>query len=201
MQNFCTWDGTFIGEIDKDKIIKESKLDKYDVIELINDELMIVTKYKTNIPLILDELKPLFNIKKLGRNSAMLKGKKVILTKITKDCKIFNSEEFFEEDIRLSYYFRYMVGLIQNTDKTLIISDRYITSFKEDNIDFNKSDLTKVCFKKWFENDWYDIKEMTLDLTKNKMLFKFKLDEVIMRIDDEYLYLSFKIIDRMNQLI
>ena len=209
------WNGTFLNNLDKKYIVSDRKEKTLRIMEIKDDSdtvyRVIVTDFKNSVPLIADELKPLFKLRKLGRHSCMIKGKKKILTRIEENHQIFN--EIFcrtcvEDDIKKSFFFRFVVGLTYNVDKSLSFEGGNVTSFYENDINFEKSNLSKTCLNKWFDEGWDEITLMTKNLLKNSrdmnkklMSLKFKIHEIVVLVDKEYTWICNQIIDRLNNLI
>jgi hypothetical protein len=210
MEKIFHWDGSHIGKLSNNNIIEYKNYDNLEII-FLNDSgekyTAIITKYTNSIALVIDELKPLFGIEKFGRHSCYINKSKKILTLIKNNYKPFTPDSIISlksslrNDIRQSYVFRYITGLTYNIDKSLWYVNGKITSYYENKIDFNKSDITKTCFNKWFLDDWNDVVKILKKIVgKNIMFFKFKIDEIILRVDKNYIQNSNEMIKRIEQL-
>lgn len=144
---------------------------------------------------------------KIGRHICKYKNKTYIISQI-KDTES-NLEDFTKysesekNKIKKSFHFRYLLGMPNNTLKSLVFRKykngfKYITSERDDKI-FCWDDLPDKLVKDIFE-DWWNIDKMTKKMFKNINLinFRFKLEETINRISKDYSWISIFIIQRIR---
>jgi hypothetical protein len=214
------WDGSFLGNVN-DEIIQRSEENGLKIVKFKNGSVGYITCYKDNIPLIADELKPLFNLKKIGRHSCRIGGRKYILHKISRSirhefpfsdnislCKYINEDTI--EDVRRAMIFRYIIGFIKNIESSLWIRIRsnnevYVTSHYENIINYDRCTLKDKIVKKIFDN--WDVVDTTLknmiikeDKMKDLIKLRWKISETINRVDNNYVYLTNAIIRRIDEL-
>ena len=221
------WDGSFIGEIDK--YVRKILYVKKNVIIILKHKIKIIlTSYKNNISLIADELKPLFGLSKIGRHLCIYKKKKYIISLIKKNIKtpfeprpikeFYNDSpsKIYKDNLKLSikkcFHFRYILGLTLNTLNSLQLNELnngivIITSSKESKIFYadgnsNKNSLPDLLIKNWF-GDWGEVSNLTkrLFVDKNLITLRFEIENIISRIDPEYLWWSSYIIRTIDNFL
>lgn len=199
MQNFV--------EINKDDILNEEK----NKITLIDNTVLNLenwTSNKNNVQLIINEIKPLFGIKKLKRYKCTIGTKKYIATETClkedtlKNCNYISETDL--KNIRYAYVFRYLVGITKNYDSSIYYIKKKFSSYVETAINYETSDISRICLKKWFSDDWrtiYRIIRTIKNSYTDLMTLKFKIDEIINSVDNSYIWLSTKIIERMEEIM
>lgn len=160
-----SWDGSDLGDISRFFIsIKEAAFDT------VGAKLRIKTrkgkieclawKYTDDIPLIIDELKPIFGLEKIGRHKCIIQKTKLLIARIKDvDENIFNNSKIQRKDnidkIREHIVFRHLFGVITTTDFLWYRASKGVMSFKEVGISFDKnsSHISDSNVSKWFEDD------------------------------------------------
>ena len=179
------WDGSSLGTIIQDNILDKyiiKYLEYWDI--LINGfhTVCIIRQYKDYTPCIIDELKPLFGLIKLGTHYARYGNNYVILirSRMDKECKEVNAEMFLREyvgntalfdekmvqKIKEIYVFRDLLCLAKSNDDSIIlrknITDHEIlpVSIIDTSLKIHKlidptvsSVLPENIFNKWLTND------------------------------------------------
>ena len=154
------WDGSFIGEINE-YIISYEIIENYVRLNFKDNLSAYVFKYENSVPLIADEIKPLFGIIKIGRHSATWNGKKVLLSKIEgSESLLEGTNDIQFEDIQKSYIYRWCLGLTSFGDNILKVRTyksgiKRVTSYVETEYNYdpkNKycSKITKSVIIKWY---------------------------------------------------
>jgi hypothetical protein len=215
------WDGSYLGDVTDDIILRDE--DKgYNLIKFKNGSVGYITPFKDNIPLILDELKPLFSLRKIGRHSCRIENKKYILHKISRGLrheypcsnhislyKHYNEKVII--DIRRSLMFRYIMGLVKNVESSLWIrirgnAENYVTSYNERTINYETSILTDPLIERIFES--WDVAVSTLkdmisekDFKNEIIRLRWSITETINRIDNNYVYLTNSILRRIDEIV
>lgn len=171
------WDGSDLTEFIKDEAIKihEAKSEKrmYWIIEnekgkeREKEEVLVKSSAHTFACLV-DELKPVFGLEKVGTHWVKLYGKIYILFKPEKNRKNVLIEELtlndykydknLEKEIQKIFLFREIVGVPRTTEKNVIlrIKGLYVQpiSFYESNLKPNNSGkvLSNIILDKWFKD-------------------------------------------------
>ena len=180
------WDGSDVTEFIKDETthIHEAQSEKrmYWIIERENEIETVLAKTSTHtFACLVDELKPVFGLEKMGTHWVKLHGKIYILFKPEKDRKNVILEELtlneykndkndkhknheykydknFEREIRKIFLFREIVGVPRNTEKNVIlrIKGLYVQpiSFYEANLKPDNSGkvLSNIILDRWFKD-------------------------------------------------
>lgn len=227
------WNGGFLGTINKTNILgiynghNNQKI--YDI-SFLGYRVMCYGKYSKNThPCICDELKGLFNQRKIGTHwFRMGKSKIFIISKIRYNhlneiqaefrlnelTNIYNAE--FRRQVREIYAFRDVLNISQNYERMinircprLPILRPYPISYQETSINpERKNGISKAIMNKWFDGlsipdilrDMFKItNEIHIDLLINKI--RSKIQDIIIRIDKTQIWLENYIITRLhNQL-
>lgn len=202
-----TWDGSDLGDITHFFIcIKEAAFNT------VGAKLKLKTrkgkieclawKYGDDIPLIIDELKPIFGLNKIGRHKCIIKKTRLLIARIKHvDENIFdnskNQRKGNIDKIREHIVFRHLFGVLTTTDFLWYRASRGVMSFKEVSISFDKnsSHISDSNVNKWFEGERASILVTVRNLFsriaihKNKsptstILFaRLQVDKVIRRIN------------------
>ena len=175
-----------------------------------------IYKYKDDIPLIIDEIKPIFGLEKIGRHTCLIKNKKYLLSQICEENEyIFNEVEnkYDIQQIRETIAFRYIM-CITTTGNFLWYRKSSVLSYKDCSINPSRDDfkLSLVIIKKWFENDnnmIYDtIYHMLIKICNNKYNLRytvrqivFNISAIILQINKNFIFLANIILNKLNNLI
>ncbi len=176
------WDGTSIGVITEDQILNKyvlGSLEYWDIRKDIYQTICIVRKCKDFTPCIIDELKPLFGLIKLGTHYCKYESNYIILIRSRMDIHGKNiAKEIFLSDyttkldenlinrIKNIYIFRDILCLGKSNDSSIILrrnmtdNDIYPISFIDTPIKLAKlidiklsTVIPEVTFKKWLKDD------------------------------------------------
>jgi len=205
------WDGSDLGEIAP--CIAKLDYEGTDVIGIVIKSLKTIRfriyKYEDDIPLIADELKPIFGIAKTGRHKASIYNTKVILCKslTSEDCTKYKSgevnltevketlgKEFFKDnlinEIRKSFVFRWILGLKANSEKTVVLTFRptgLITSgiYRETDISLatEEKNREQTRILKYVMKDWFDNTYENVRKTLEEMIDERSTGELRDKID------------------
>ena len=200
------WDGTDVSDIINTSEIFEAKYNKrtYWVIREPNpeskpesnptEETCLVRSCKTNLPCIIDELKPIFGLQKLGTHWCKYKGKVKQLIKCVRGTEGYVTEEITLNQIndispllilqvQEIFTFRELLGITCSYDSSIIVrqtkNGMYPISFYEPNMVMENSKVIPfTVLDKWFENSSID------DVVKR--LFKIndinRLDKLLQQV-------------------
>lgn len=174
------WDGTDVGEISS--VVRG--LDEY-TFTLIDNSRVGVSSHNMDY-IVIDELKPVFGIDKIGRHSCTYNGNKCIIHRILKDSYIsdFGSiDSYLINEIRDAYTCRWMLGVKQSYHNTVIIRtyksgvSRAIP-FSEKGVDYTTdshwgSKLPKNIVDKWFGNE----SDITMEESRFRLVSRYNMTE------------------------
>lgn len=198
------WDGSDLGDITKYYIdIKPAREGTSGSILKLrikhSVEKCFAWKYGNDLPLIVDELKPIFGLNKIGRHKCSIEGVKMIIAKkVDKEENILKKGEGNIDQIRECIVFRHLFGIITSGDSLWYRPSEGVISFKELTIDLNKntSQINKTKINKWFDGDYDLVTETVITLLKKSnsedyslvkltQLIRSKISKVINRINSE----------------
>lgn len=171
--NTFRWDGSYLGQHPKSIVIATSKPHRYRFSQLMIDRsttYVIMKESKTIIPCIIDELKPLFGLTKLGTHSIHIGGRLYVLVHVISDEKGLPIEDpklsevklpdpvpsEWIQEIRKIFCFRQLIGLKYTPSCTIIVRTKNdllsFISIWEADFDFQKNgpSVSKYVTKKWF---------------------------------------------------
>lgn len=186
------WDGSDLGEISSFITEYEQHPDKVLYIYISTNMCSVPARCYRDygiLPIILDELKPLFGIPKIGHHRANINGKPVLLSRVSSGGMLSlkqilgekNSEPWFIEQVRKVYVFRWIMGMVSNFDSSIgiIVSHNNclsVTSYKDTKIEPSKmkktNSIPQTAIKKWFDGSWNNV-----SLTLSQMLIYLYNDE------------------------
>lgn len=205
------WDGTSIGQIQE--LIKSYEITDKNVIVDLNICKAYVYKYENAIPLIADEIKPLFGLVKVGRHHGIWGNKDVLLCKIEgEESSLNDSVDIDIEEIQKSYIFRWCLGFSSYGDDILRVRKyrnniKTVTSYIESEYNYKPkhkycSKITKSVFTKWFYNvNNLDSIIKTMFKREELPLLSNQLDSIIKRIDKTHISWINNIIYRIQSYL
>ena len=220
------WDGTDVSVLINQCDIYEAKYNKlkYWVIHSPDKqtETCIARSSKCSLPCLVDELKPVFGLPKLGTHWCRLKNQTYVLIKCNK-----TKEGYIQEEITLNqieqqtnllrlqvqevFAFRELLGVTCSYDSSVIIRDGrsgpYPISFYEPNmVTENTKVIPVTILDQWFGDLSIDdvVKRLCRIQTIDKLgtvLYELrtKIEEVIERVDRRAITYKNCIIDRITQ--
>lgn len=174
--------------------------------------------YKNDVPLIIDEIKPIFGLKKIGRHKCILNKKRLLIAKIEhEDENVFNNMEhkYDIKEIQNIIVFRYIMGLISRGSFIWYRNETELISYKDVTISFEKksSNITKLLLNKWFNKNINNVSSTMLRLSNNSKVMSTKtfsqrnslivlrIKKIVNSINPKYIYVCNDILTRMNNLI
>lgn len=205
------WDGSHVGAID-DLISEHQMVGKYLVVFLKDRTCGFINRYDTSVPLIADELKPLFGLAKMGRHRCTVTGREAIITRYIEEEGPFSPGVLTSPAtvlaIRRAYLFRWALGLLHNVDGSLWYR-KYksgvidVTSCRDSKIGYEKttSIITQAVLKRWFNNDWSLVNETAHHVFGGRQIKAFlsEIGTIIRRVDPNFGWWSNAIIGRLKQ--
>ncbi len=219
------WDGSNVTDLlrDENTTIYEGKNEKKKYWIVKTKEMLETIGVKTSAhmtPALIDEMKPIFNLDKVGTHWGKLnnkiyilfpleKNKDSILEELTLDK--YKYDKNIEREIRKIFLFREVLGVTQNCEKSIILRKKnlYIQpiSFYESNIRPSTSGkvLSNLILEKWFIGkdldkavcEFFNIDD--LENINNILLpLKDKLESVINRVDPNSIMYVDEILSRIR---
>lgn len=161
------WDGSYLGILSSENILTTVRTNvTYCRISYKGCETTCILRWiKNSLPCLIDEIKPLFGLEKLGTHWAHYKSKCVMLIQYNgspyyplKDIKSkyphILDDKSFRYRIQQIYVFREILQLSQSNDSSiriLISGQNFIpVSFTDSSISYNRIQLPKTVIKSWF---------------------------------------------------
>jgi len=204
------WDGSDISDFIKDEKtqIKEGIYGKkvyWKIKHEEKEEICLKRNVTTTFPCLIDELKPVFELEKIGTHWFKFKGKKMILMKLKNENNFILEEvtldqigynKKIEEEVQKIFVFREILGTSKNYEKNIILRKKGFfikpISFYETNM--TPSSIGKVIpdtiLDKWFKETNLDASVLKLfkvekmeDINKVLLELKNKLMEIFNRVD------------------
>jgi len=220
-----TWDGSDIGAIDNyiyqcqkledDHILTLITLNSKGVVKFVHAKIL---RYKNEVPFIIDECKPLFGIKKVGKHKATLKDVKVVLVRFQGDVSIkkyfkdtgldpTKSGSHFKQELRKLFAFRWLMCLNCNYENTVEVRTgtgiNHPISCRENTFNYDSSSLAtripKTIIKTWFDEDDALADETITELVKDKdpSILRFEIQKIISRFDKQLISWNNGIFDKI----
>jgi hypothetical protein len=197
-----TWDNSYIGEIDS-LVSDEISEKKYLIVSLryneYTTEKAILYEFESFVPLICEDFKDIFNLRKNGKHIVKYKSKHMIMIKYKlqtnlKDYMKMNSFEikdlpdYIKKDIQKFIVFRYIFCL-KNINETSfdIVYEAFNPPFIINNLE---NDLNyKVKVTRRLINDWFGNTENFIKTIKSMIngrdisLLRFQIQNIIEKYD------------------
>lgn len=222
------WDGSHLGEFKHDIICGTCEIngDRYCKFN-INDHIFYahIKTVTDNISCLVDELKELFGLRKLGTHTVRIHSKLYLLIKantiksatknemsIIEDISInkvaINPTDnvLFQREVQKIVVFRELLGISAGGRNIIRIrydlDGPYPLSYIENNIDYDKHKITLQIYRKWFADlSISDILPKIVnygdDLTETIAQYRGEIEKVITRVNKDYIWISSFIVNRM----
>lgn len=213
------WDGSNLGDVDA-QIQSWEIRDEFTIVYFKSGESAYANRFDSSVPLIADELKPLFGLSKIGRHRCLISGRSALISQIVANERRFTpliATDDMIPSIRRAYVFRWSLGLTQNFDKMLWVRSyksgiTLVTSFCEKKYDFasaaasqtgsvkpTRSRITETAVKKWF-GDWKIADDIMREIFghRNMTEIRFEIDAIVRRVDKSYVSWVTGIISRIQ---
>lgn len=220
-----TWDGSDIGPIDG-CIYSCQKSDHDHILHLWTKNPkgqpklipVKILKYKNEIPIIIDECKPLFGLKKVGKHKAMIKDIQVVIVRYQGDISLKRylndmlltpekTGKYFIEEIRKVFVFRWLMCLNNNWENTIEVRTgsgiNYPISCRENTFNYDASSLS-TRIPKTIMNIWFDGSEDMIDIItqsflkdKDLSVLRFEIQKIINKFDKQLISWNNSIFDKI----
>ena len=219
------WDGSHLGKIeDRDIVSKTSGPRPFSTLTFRFQEQTYqcwVKRISTLQATLIDELKPLFGLAKLGTHSIFVKSRLYLLVRpfTGPHCQLdeirFSPSRSFREQVQLIFAFRHVLALSCSFESSIQVRSvyglSYPISFRDGTMNFwsTRPILPGTILKKWFKYDHESIRETLLRaldidvtrLTAFMLRFRTSLEVTILRLDKSLIWTSNYILERlMNHL-
>ena len=219
------WDGSNITDFinNENTIIEEGVNEKKIYWKITNGnftEICLIRSSTNTLPCLIDELKEVFGLEKIGTHWFKFKSKNMILLKLIRE-KDYILEELsldqlgfikeLEDDVQKIFIFREILGMSKNFEKSIILRNKgfYIRpiSFYDPNMKPNCGGkvIPDTILNKWFKNTNLDeavLKLFEIDKLENitfvLLKLKTKLEKICLRVDPNSITSMDEILSRIR---
>lgn len=205
------WDGSYLGSIDG-RIGNVVKAFPFKMADIRFDKIYRVAIHPTKnaFPCVVDELAPLFGIRKIGTHTVTIKKILYAIYNVgpeavnLRDYKNPSYNYFFHQYVQDVFVFRLIIGLEFNTESSVIVLDDKPASYR------NRYDEPVVLESKIsiaMTDRWFDEKGIGSSLERmipgpdGVSYIRPKIQKVIMRIDPNLIWLDGQMIALINRLM
>lgn len=221
------WDGSNVTNFIENVIIQEGKYNKrkyWKIIKGDDYEICLVKTSPNTFPCLIDELKPVFNLEKIGTHWFKFKSKTMILLRlINKDNTVLEEltldkiklsldkikfNKYLQHEVQKIFIFRELLGMTANFEKSIILRNKglYIKpiSFNDTNMaPYSEGKvIPETIIKKWFNDG--DLNEAVLKMfgseNINLVLLKLKsdLEKICLRVNKDLIINIDEILTRIR---
>ncbi len=207
------WNGTWLGNYDKDNIIRKIKHYPYDCYEInmmykntTVNMTVAMHSYGSSIPCIIDELAPLYGQCKIGTHTIAFGKKNYVMYHI--GCNYvtlanYNGpiSEDMRQDVRDIFTFRLIMGQNQNNENSIIINNECLMSLRNNYIPerLDVMDISSSVVRDWSLNNFAEsVKRMQLHHGGSRL--RSLTQSVIRKLDSELIWFDGLIMSRLTQL-
>ena len=213
------WDGSSLGSHRYNIIESSAIIDniKYAHIKLNNEETYAIYYRSDSLfPCIIDELKPLFGLIKLGTHSILIESKQFILVKVPTSSgsiitevsvdKLDNKMSTkFQDMLKQVFIFRNLMGLSSSLKAIHIRFDKewLPTSYLDHGYRSGRSSLNNNIITKYFGDSFKVYTRGYLKIQHGRQLssslsnWRSSIDLIVKRIDIGHIWISGNVINRM----
>lgn len=210
--NFIAWDGSHLGNIDE-MVTEEKHARPLKYLYLKGngfDQWISYHKSDTLLPCIIDEMAPIFTIRKIGTHSARLNDKLIIIYNTPEEYGDISKypRDLMTIDFKLRVQdvlaFRLFAGLGLNWPTSIVIKGGYPCSYNnkvaKTGPNTTKISITTTCTM--FVDDISDTKKrMNIDTPEEVFALQSQIQEIISRINKQLFWYENFIIDSINRLV
>lgn len=169
---------------------------------------------KTLIPVIIDNMKPIFKLNKLGccyndkyiiYTPCIMRGTWVEEMRLNEyEGELSDSQK---DEVRKILVFRYIVGLTSIHERSILIRGKKLYDYGGESIKFDDRDryLTKAVHSRWFRETSMvsTLKDMVkrnkeFDQINDILEIRIKLERIVKKVDKKYLNIVSVITDRIS---
>ncbi len=168
----------------------------------IGFEWMYVHRFKDQIPLIVDELKTIFGLSKVGRLKATMHGRPCILTRISGDERyLVYGEEAPLNDVMRCFIFRWALDLIHHGDHDMIVrreKNTAVVSYNEEILSHN-TNIPVTVMTKWFGSHENLDKSIKMIIGSQSMpRLRGQIESVVKRVSPSHIWIVMKILTKLE---
>lgn len=221
------WNGSEVTELIKNSIIEEAVYNKTIYWRVIHNEkeqyCMVRSMSNGILPCLIDEIKPIFDLEKIGTHWTKYNNKKLLLLKVNVNVTgsiiydlhldIFPFNEKLCHEVQKIFAFRNLLGMSKSYETSIILRkiNKYIVpiSYYEPNMEpSSEGKIPNTVLDKWFKN--ISIEEVVKNMLKIKDLkeianilhaFRSKLEKVVKRCDNSSITFVDEIISRIGSCL
>lgn len=158
MSLVLSWDGSDLGDITYAYIkIRKPAAGRVGAVLTLQTKAgrvkCLAWSYKNDIPLVIDELKPILGLAKIGRHKCVIDGTKLLLAQRLDPAENAAAKEDGDGDsVRYYILFRYFFGVITRGSFLWHRPSVGVISYKECTVSFTRqsSTISEANVKKWF---------------------------------------------------
>ena len=212
------WDGSHIGDYDSDIILNTVAHYPYNMYLIYISNLMIeprwVSMHKSDskYPCIIDEIKTIMGITKIGTHSLLIKRTLYILynvlsyPKLLRDLDVNQIEGLYLSQLKVkvqdTFVFRMIVGLSSNQESSIILVNGCPSSYRNKiDLDEDKNpDISQIMVKKWFVDTIEDSIRRFIYPSERTFHMRQRIQVVINRIDKDLIWIDNFIMDRLLRI-
>ena len=215
MPDYLPWNGTHLGSYTEDIIKSHVESEPYDMflveIPKYDDGAIWCTmqKSKSLYPCIVDEIKYVLTLTKIGTHSLYIGGKLHILYNIRNPTLLTKyemhpslSEVLFKQAIQDVYVFKMIVGCGHMYDKSILVMGNIPTAYQItiscDNMDIDN--IPKRVFDVWFIDQACNTVGRMMRRYKRTEIIRDNLQRVINSIDKSFIWLENLIIQKLMKI-
>lgn len=223
--SFLPWDGTYLGKCEETCILGKLNTHPFKMYCLcISGCITTPTWYpmhqsKDAYPCIIDEIKTVMGLPKIGTHSLHIGNKLYILynfhghrptlvSEVNLDMMTskMSKQQYnkFKTTMQDAFVFRMIVGLTLNSNSSIALcQDGSPTSYRN-KIDIKKDDksfeITEKCIKEWFVDTIQESVRRLIQPSVRTSLMRVRIQEVVNRIDPEYVWVDSMIVERIIRI-
>jgi hypothetical protein len=227
------WNGTHLGEYSHSIIQGTCKIngDRYCKFNIKGEIFYAHIKpVSDNLSCVIDELKVLFSLKKLGTHTIKFHNKLYLLIRanvkydkgimtVVEDVPIGrisigpSDNAYFREEVQKVVAFRELLSISNNAANVIRVRSHergpYPVSYVESRLDISNHKFTLQIYRKWFcDIDIHDVLPKMVkfhqygnDLHKLVTQYRWDVEDIINKINKDYVYLSGFIVDQLIKMM
>jgi hypothetical protein len=207
------WNGSWLGTYTDSIVIKTVKAYPFSICYIYIEGLMEtgtwVAKHqsKSAYPCIIDEIKTVFGMVKIGTHSITIKGKLYIIYNTMGPPMLLSNIQYsvtpeMKLQVQDTFVFRMIVGLNCNFESSICIVGGVPTSYRN-RIDVNSDDggaISNLMLNKWFTDSMRDSIKRMIAPSSRTWTARQRIQAVINRIDPQLIWIDNVIFDQMMKI-
>ncbi len=217
IEDVMCWDGSHLGDFKEDIVLDKMRYHPYSLynihipLYMQSPQWVLMHESKNKYPCVIDEIKPLFRLHKIGTHSIRIHSKLYIIYNIRANIPLLlkyyipeRMDDIFRRRIQDMFVFRMIVGLDCNCESSIIMINDVPSSLRN-KLDIDSDDkkltISTSMYNKWFVDEISD--SISRFMTKNYREERLREDirKIIKRIDTELMWMDNYIYARMNRVV